>query len=250
MRGTVPAVERRSGFTVLELLVVLALIVFLMARLMPVLQDVRIRAQNTKCINNLGQIGRAYKLYDTDWRRLPPTQNQMDKPGRPNGYDLTWVMCDSNGAQGGGINTAPHEGALFKYISAAPEVILCPLDTKGNGKFSYSQFMVTGLKQLAIAQNPARDPLMLQEDAASLAAFPNGTFFSTDLPDTIHQGLTGTLFLDAHVEMKDWTQYPGTSFAPRVVGTLPTAGEIYVEPWGYSTTSSTTYSTDPQNRPD
>ena len=55
--------SRRQGFTVIELLVVIGLIVFLIAMFLPWLTKVRETGCRTKCPNNLRQIGLALIMY-------------------------------------------------------------------------------------------------------------------------------------------------------------------------------------------
>jgi prepilin-type N-terminal cleavage/methylation domain-containing protein len=61
----------RRAFTLIELLIVLAVIGLLAALLLPVLATVRERARRTACISNLRQIGLAFRMYEQDNTGLP-----------------------------------------------------------------------------------------------------------------------------------------------------------------------------------
>lgn len=63
---------RGRGFTLTELLVVVAIIALLMAILLPVYTLARRAAQRTVCISNLRQIGLAVRMYRDDYDELPP----------------------------------------------------------------------------------------------------------------------------------------------------------------------------------
>ena len=66
-----PLATKRSAFTLVELLVVIAVIALLMAVLLPSLRAARERAKRTVCAANLQQIGRGIMAYATDHDRLP-----------------------------------------------------------------------------------------------------------------------------------------------------------------------------------
>ena len=63
---------RKKQFTLIELLVVIAIIAILAAILLPALQSARERAQTTKCVSNLKQMGTIATSYMNDHRSFWP----------------------------------------------------------------------------------------------------------------------------------------------------------------------------------
>ena len=63
--------RKRSGFTLVEMLVVIAIIGMLVAMLMPALQMAREAARRSSCTNNLRQMGTALHAFHTAQDRLP-----------------------------------------------------------------------------------------------------------------------------------------------------------------------------------
>ena len=61
---------RFAGFTLVELLVVLAIISILMAILIPVINTIREQSKITACLSNLRQIGHAINMYGGDHKGL------------------------------------------------------------------------------------------------------------------------------------------------------------------------------------
>lgn len=62
---------RKRGFTIIELLTVIAIMAVLMALVFPVASTMKERGNQTACIGNLQSIGQALKLYRLDERSYP-----------------------------------------------------------------------------------------------------------------------------------------------------------------------------------
>jgi len=90
-------VGRRGGtkfFTLLELLIVIAIIALLASLLLPVLKNARRSAHTITCANNFQQLGKAILMYaDDNGEFLPPYRNSTW--GTPGYKDL--ISADSKG---------------------------------------------------------------------------------------------------------------------------------------------------------
>ena len=114
-----PAGSRRNAFTLLELLVCLAIIGIIAAMLLPAVTRAKNSAINTACLNQLRQLGIATRIYAEDnGGRLPSAELLPAQPFNP-AHPLPRI-CDvlaSEVGQAGSTNSS----AVFK----------CPADRLG-----------------------------------------------------------------------------------------------------------------------
>ena len=132
--------RRRSGFTLIQLLVVIAIIAILIALLLPAVQQAREAARRSTCKNGLKQLALAVHNYADTYRVFPPRQGGS-------GARNTTATSDNRGRKSGAEMMAPffEQAPLFQKLEATPcapwnpgntnngwdqvlPVLLCPSD--------------------------------------------------------------------------------------------------------------------------
>lgn len=256
------AVETRDGsaFTLVELLVVIAVIGILSALLLPALARAQSKGQSIACLNNLRQLAIATQLYADDFQgRLPynlgaaDTKNSVRYGGFRNWANnvMSWELDEDN------TNTTwLAKGGLGPYLSGKTEIFSCPADRAvsesqrnagwthrvrsysmnamvGNaGSFSYEGYnsnnpRYTQFFKDSEVPDPARIFVFVEEHPDSIN---DGYFLNRlwqrewfDLPGSWHNEGANLTFADGHAESHRWLSAATTPASRPFAAQLPFA---------------------------
>ncbi|HOA74605.1 MAG TPA: prepilin-type N-terminal cleavage/methylation domain-containing protein [Phycisphaerae bacterium] len=119
---------RRQGFTLIEILVVVAIIALLISILLPSLRLAQEASKRTACLSNTRQLGLAWTLYATDYRGALVGGTAA----RWNDYGLGWIHQHGNWNDqdlekppAEALKKGIREGAFYKYIRSV-DAYRCP----------------------------------------------------------------------------------------------------------------------------
>lgn len=205
--------RRDSGFSLVELIVVVAVIAILSAVIFPVVMSAKENSRKTTCLCNLMQLGKGIRLYADQWNDHFPIA-RLDIGGHKNPRGNWAGVYELHGV------CKPTLGQIYPYVRNVG-VYLCPDDkgvkasqiTAPNAQpypLSYSMNNLSDYRTSSTMAASSKVGLLIHEDRQSIN---DGDFYwygwsnhreGQDRPGSMHNGGTCIVYCDLHT---GWQKY-------------------------------------------
>ncbi len=203
----------RRGMTLLDLLVAIALIIFLSAAMLPAQNRNRETANRVRCGSNLRQIGQALMLYANENNgNYPRTKYdpKSDKINAYTGYDSKNPFEKDGGPEVNDVTTPLY--LLLRTQDLVPGVFVCPSTEKRGIDFGIKAKAKDGGPSTRPAARPATQSSYQEPDPAIVAAIQVHSNFpdNRSLDYSIHNPYFSEKAIDAGSR---WTNTLKADFA-------------------------------------
>lgn len=201
--------KRFIGFTLIEMLVVIAIILLLAAILTPVLGRARESGRATRCISNLKNLHLAALNYASEGR-LPLAasyvgQDQYGKYYEEKGWVAWWNYTSGSSSPGAYAQVAPNgircitNGTLHVYARSA-DIYMCPTLKITYPTYTRGYAMNSNMSWAVMTRVAATTSVLFGDDAGATSATADSAFGTNEV-NKLHGGKKGhVVYVDGHVE--------------------------------------------------
>jgi prepilin-type N-terminal cleavage/methylation domain-containing protein/prepilin-type processing-associated H-X9-DG protein len=200
---------KRLGFTLVEMLVVIAIIGIMVGLIMPNLARVRSKGTSTQCQSRLKQLHTAVLSYAADSGHYPLDKSYIDEFDRVHTAWIHWLDDedeDSYGYRGVNGETNIRNGTLWPYLNNQIKVYACPLHVKdGQGTEpvvrSYAMNHAVGWAYVLTLRDATQTIMFGEVTETRLGNAVDGSRFSTtnDLAFR-HNDKAHVIYCDGHLK--------------------------------------------------
>lgn len=224
------SIQRSGAFTLVEMLVVIAIIGLLAALLLPSFSQAKNRTKRIQCVSDLHQTGEAYHVFANDHNGKLPAQVSTNEGGASEFVAAGYLM------------PGPFYFG-FRYIQPLayalnnPSLLACPADLGRWPGTDFNQFSNTNLSYDVGVVADANDPRwILAADRGLPGNFRNGNESIRQVPGPrkawigAHGHSGNILFADTHVELSSDSAFSSQIAVPEdlVYPSVPNPSAIYV----------------------
>lgn len=217
--------RQRSGFTLVELLVVVVIIGALAALLFPMIRSMRTRADNSKCVSNLREWSTAIAGYAADHNMMVRYRDWEDIGSTTQIYNpylgggdaalpkANWKgpiqglrrMCPAQTWTGPGNPPRGYSFVRGNVKTPTGSYAAVKVDTIPDDSFTEDSYY------LSMVSNPAQFLTMIDGDVgksiyrtSEITQYTKPTCVNSDLTLIRHGGSANLLFCDGHIETLKW----------------------------------------------
>ena len=197
--------QKYIHFTLIELLIVIAIIAILASMMLPALNKARERARQITCTGTLVQLGKAFLMYgqdNGDW--FPPYSDPAADRywfgTGPKGYLSGYLNLSTGKPKFGAVNDA---GKTSEF--ACPGLRDAP---ECHFSYGYNYWLTAPERMLKFSRYPQPSRTALSGDLRSKNKLTLDFYAGEQFFDTRHNQGANILFCDGHVEWRRLPQIP------------------------------------------